>query len=66
MAAIFGCSQENFSCTDIIVAYIFGEKQPSKGIDFFFYSCIIELDTKTIKKLYEVVRGDIYEYGYEL
>lgn len=33
---------------------------------FFCYSCIIELDTKTIKKLYEVVRGDVHEYGYEL
>lgn len=30
MAAIFGCSQENFSCTDIIVAQMFQEKQPER------------------------------------
>lgn len=30
MAAIFGCSQENFSCTDIIVAQMFWEKQPER------------------------------------
>ena len=27
---------------------------------------IIEFDTKTIKKLYEVIWGDVHEYGYEL
>ena len=35
-------------------------------VNFLHYSCIIELNTKTIKKMYEVVWRDEYESGCEL